>query len=51
MPNVVATPHIGFVTHEEYDVQFGDIFDQIIAYRDGAPVHVVNPDALATKRE
>ncbi len=50
MPNVVCTPHIGFVTHEEYDLQFGDIFDQIIAYRDGAPVHVVNPDALATKR-
>lgn len=50
LPNVVCTPHIGFVTHEEYDLQFGDIFDQIIAYRDGAPVHVVNPDALATKR-
>ncbi|OQW82357.1 MAG: 3-phosphoglycerate dehydrogenase [Proteobacteria bacterium ST_bin15] len=50
LPNVVCTPHIGFVTHEEYDLQFGDIFDQIIAYRDGAPVHVVNPDALANKR-
>lgn len=47
LPNVVATPHIGFVTHEEYDLQFGDIFDQIIAYRDGAPIHVVNPEALA----
>ena len=50
MPNVVATPHIGFVTHEEYDLQFGDIFDQVIAYRDGTPSHVVNPDALAAKR-
>ena len=50
MPKVVCTPHIGFVTHEEYDLQFGDIFDQIIAYQAGAPIHVVNPDALATKR-
>lgn len=47
MPNVVCTPHIGFVTKEEYDLQFSDIFDQILAYRDGRPIHVVNPEALA----
>jgi D-3-phosphoglycerate dehydrogenase len=32
MPNVVATPHLGYVTHEEYETQFVDIFDQILAY-------------------
>ena len=31
MPNVVCTPHIGYVSREEYEVQFADIFDQIIA--------------------
>ena len=44
---VVCTPHIGYVTREEYDLQFSDIFDQIIAYDAGAPINVVNPDVLA----
>jgi D-3-phosphoglycerate dehydrogenase / 2-oxoglutarate reductase len=46
MPNVVCTPHLGYVTREEYEVQFADIFDQIVAYAAGAPINVVNPDAL-----
>lgn len=46
MPNVVCTPHIGYVTEDEYEVQFSDIFDQVVAYADGHPVHVVNPDSL-----
>jgi len=44
MRNVVATPHIGYVTRDEYEIQFSDIFDQIIAYYAGKPVHVVNPE-------
>jgi D-3-phosphoglycerate dehydrogenase / 2-oxoglutarate reductase len=47
MPNVVCTPHIGYVTREEYDLQFSDIFDQIVAYAAGKPIHVVNPGSLA----
>jgi D-3-phosphoglycerate dehydrogenase len=47
MENVVCTPHIGYVTRDEYEIQFADIFDQILAYRSGAPINVVNPDALA----
>ena len=43
MPNVVCTPHIGFVTKEEFDLQFGDIFDQIVAYERGEPIHMINP--------
>ena len=46
MPNVVATPHIGYVSREEWEVQFADIFDQINAYAAGAPTHVVNPEVL-----
>jgi D-3-phosphoglycerate dehydrogenase len=46
MPNVVCTPHIGYVTHEEYDLQFSDIFDQILKYAEGQPTNVVNPDVL-----
>ncbi len=50
MDNVVCTPHIGYVTREEWDVQFSDIFDQITAYADGTPINVVNPDVLAHAR-
>ncbi|MGE4080847.1 MAG: D-2-hydroxyacid dehydrogenase family protein [Reyranella sp.] len=50
MPNVVCTPHIGYVSRDEYEVQFADIFDQILAYADGTPTHVVNPDVLAHTR-
>jgi D-3-phosphoglycerate dehydrogenase / 2-oxoglutarate reductase len=46
MPNVVATPHIGYVTKDEYEVQFTDIFEQILAFDAGAPINVVNPDVL-----
>jgi D-3-phosphoglycerate dehydrogenase / 2-oxoglutarate reductase len=38
----VCTPHIGYVTRDEYDLQFSEIFDQITAYWIGAPINVVN---------
>jgi D-3-phosphoglycerate dehydrogenase len=44
---VVATPHIGYVTREEYETQFSDIFDQIVAFAAGTPINVINPDVLA----
>ncbi|MEQ9639540.1 MAG: D-2-hydroxyacid dehydrogenase family protein [Alphaproteobacteria bacterium] len=44
LPNVLATPHIGYVTHEEYELQFTDIFDQIVAFAAGTPTNVVNPE-------
>jgi D-3-phosphoglycerate dehydrogenase len=47
MDNVVATPHIGYVTRDEYELQFADIFEQIVAWAGGAPTNVVNPDVLA----
>jgi D-3-phosphoglycerate dehydrogenase len=43
MENVICTPHIGYVTRDEYEIQFSDVFDQIVAYAAGAPINVVNP--------
>jgi D-3-phosphoglycerate dehydrogenase len=43
-PNVLPTPHIGYVTEDEFDLQFSDIFDQINAYSAGAPIHMINPE-------
>lgn len=50
LPNVICTPHIGYVTADEYEIQFTDIFDQILAYADATPINVINPDALANAR-
>jgi D-3-phosphoglycerate dehydrogenase len=49
MNNVVCTPHIGYVSVDEYEIQFEDIFDQIVAYAAGAPTNVVNPDAIGKR--
>jgi D-3-phosphoglycerate dehydrogenase / 2-oxoglutarate reductase len=46
LDNLICTPHIGYVTREEFQTQFSDIFDQIVAYAGGAPIHVVNPAVL-----
>jgi D-3-phosphoglycerate dehydrogenase / 2-oxoglutarate reductase len=46
MENVVCTPHIGYVTRDEYELQFSDVFDQIVAYAAGTPINVVNPSVL-----
>jgi D-3-phosphoglycerate dehydrogenase len=46
MPNVVCTPHLGYVSREEYEIQFTDIFEQIASYAAGKPIHVVNPEVL-----
>jgi D-3-phosphoglycerate dehydrogenase len=46
MENVICTPHIGYVSLDEYEIQFADIFDQIVAYSKGSPTNVVNPEVL-----
>jgi D-3-phosphoglycerate dehydrogenase len=46
LDNVVCTPHIGYVTRDEYEIQFSDIFDQILAYAAGKPINVVNPEVF-----
>jgi D-3-phosphoglycerate dehydrogenase len=46
LENVFCTPHIGYVTRDEYELQFSDVFDQIVAYAAGTPINVVNPRVL-----
>ncbi|MCG7522596.1 NAD(P)-dependent oxidoreductase [Ruegeria sp. Ofav3-42] len=42
-PNLIATLNVGFVTEDEFDLQFSDMFDQVNAYAQGAPIHMINP--------
>jgi D-3-phosphoglycerate dehydrogenase len=49
MDRVVCTPHIGYVTRDEFEIQFSDIFEQIRAYAAGTPINVVNPLVLQSE--
>ncbi|HLX89335.1 MAG TPA: D-2-hydroxyacid dehydrogenase family protein [Acidimicrobiales bacterium] len=51
LPNALCTPHVGYVTLEEWEMQFADVFDQINAFADGRPINVVNPGVLASDSE
>jgi len=50
MPNVVCTPHLGYVTREDHEIAFSEIFEQINAFVAGKPLNAVNPEALAKPR-
>ena len=50
MDNVVATPHLGYVTEDNYELYFGTAFDNILAVSAGKPATtVVNPEALGKR--
>ncbi len=49
-PHLIGTPHIGYVTEDEFDLQFSDIFDQINAYAEGAPINMINPEVCEAER-
>lgn len=46
MPNVICTPHLGYVTWETYELYYAAVVDNILAYLAGAPTNVANPDVL-----
>jgi D-3-phosphoglycerate dehydrogenase / 2-oxoglutarate reductase len=47
--NVIATPHLGYVERENYELYYGLVVDQILAYAAGNPVNVLNPEAVGRK--
>ena len=49
MDNAICTPHIGYVTNEEFETQFVDIFEQVVAYANGKPINVINPEVFKGK--
>jgi phosphoglycerate dehydrogenase-like enzyme len=43
LPNVVATPHIGYVSSGVYRIFYHDIVDDISCHLDGSPVRAITP--------
>jgi len=50
MDNVVCTPHLGYVDRDTYEKYYGAAVDSILAYADGKPVNVLNPEVLQKSR-
>ncbi len=51
MDNVTVTPHLGYVTRETLTAFYTDTVDAVLAFANGAPVRIVNPKALAHRRQ
>jgi len=43
LENVVLTPHLGYVTEENYRVYYGDAVEDVRGFLAGAPVRVITP--------
>lgn len=44
MPNVICTPHLGYVVHGTYEYLYGTAIDSILGFASGKPVNVLNPE-------
>ena len=42
LPNVVLTPHLGYVTEGTYRVFYGETVEDIRAFLDGKPIRVIS---------
>ncbi|MFN0027053.1 MAG: D-2-hydroxyacid dehydrogenase family protein, partial [Acidimicrobiales bacterium] len=49
LPNVLASPHIGYVSHNVYDVFYRQIAEDLVAYLNGSPLRVLEPIGLALR--
>jgi len=49
MDNVVCTPHLGYVDRDTYEKYYGAAVDNLLAFAEGKPVNVLNPEALNRK--
>jgi len=50
VPNVLATPHLGYVERDSYELYFNAAFRNVLAFAGGAPANILNPDYAANRR-
>lgn len=46
LPNVVCTPHLGYVERNGYELYFGKAFENIINFINGTPTNIANPEII-----
>ncbi|MFD2364941.1 D-2-hydroxyacid dehydrogenase family protein [Pseudoduganella sp. GCM10020061] len=47
IPTVLATPHLGYVEKDSYELYFDAAFRNVLAFAGGAPANILNPEVLA----
>ncbi len=50
MPNVLATPHLGFVERDSYELNFRHAFQNVVNFANGEPSNILNRDYQAKTR-
>ena len=50
MKNVICTPHLGYCEQEQYEGIYGGAVTRLLAYAEGKPIDVINPEALQRKK-
>jgi D-3-phosphoglycerate dehydrogenase len=47
MPMVLATPHLGYVEQDSYELYLRAAFQNIVNFAAGNPTNILNSEALA----
>lgn len=48
IPTVLATPHLGYVEQDSYELYFRTAFENVLKFAEGRPSNILNPEALAS---
>jgi phosphoglycerate dehydrogenase-like enzyme len=51
MPNVTVTPHLGYVTYETLNAFYTDTLEAVVAFSNGKPIRIANPEALSHAKQ
>jgi D-3-phosphoglycerate dehydrogenase len=49
IPTVLATPHLGYVEKDSYELYFSKAFENLVNFADGKPSGILNPEALGKR--
>lgn len=46
LPNVICTPHLGYVERDSYELYFRKAFENVVAFANGTPTNLANPEVM-----
>jgi D-3-phosphoglycerate dehydrogenase len=49
IPTVLATPHLGYVEQDSYEIYFQTAFENVLRFAQGQPDNILNPEALGKR--
>lgn len=49
LPNVVCTPHLGYVERAGYELYFSKAFENVVSFISGTPINIKNEEVLTEK--